>query len=114
LGNLNASEDINRAWKNIKENIKTSGKESLGLNELEQHKPCFDKECLRFLDQRKQAKMQWVQDPTHTNVDHLSNVRRESSRHFRKTKRENLKSEIDELETLRPKISEIRKWHKCL
>jgi hypothetical protein len=29
-------EDINRAWKNIKENIKTSAKESLVLHELMQ------------------------------------------------------------------------------
>ena len=37
LMNLNDSEDINRAWENIKENIKTSAKESLGLYELKQH-----------------------------------------------------------------------------
>jgi len=30
LENLNYSEDINRAWDNIKENIKTPAKESLG------------------------------------------------------------------------------------
>jgi hypothetical protein len=35
-----------------------SAKESLGLHELKQHKPWFDDECSRFLDQRKQAKMQ--------------------------------------------------------
>ena len=46
-------EDINRAWENIKENIKTSAKESLGLQELKQHKPWFDEECLGVLDQRK-------------------------------------------------------------
>jgi len=53
LENLNADEDINRASENIKENIKTSAKESLGLHELKWHKPWFDKECLGFLDQRK-------------------------------------------------------------
>jgi len=31
LGNQNDSYDINRAWENIKKNIKTSAKESLGL-----------------------------------------------------------------------------------
>ena len=40
LENLIGDEDINRAWKNIKENIKTSAKESLGLLEL--------KQCLGF------------------------------------------------------------------
>ena len=34
LENLNDSEGISRAWYNIKENTKTSAKESLGLNEL--------------------------------------------------------------------------------
>jgi len=31
MENLSDSEDINRAWKNIKKNIKTSVKESLSL-----------------------------------------------------------------------------------
>ena len=37
LENLNYSEDIHSASENIKENIKTSAQESLGLNELKQH-----------------------------------------------------------------------------
>ena len=87
MENLCNDEDINRAWENIKENIKTSAKESLGLCELKQHKPWFDEECLGFLDQRKQAEMQWVQDPSQSNVDNPNNVRREASRHFRKNRR---------------------------
>ena len=39
-----------------------------------------------FLDQRKQAKMQWLQDPNQSNVNNLNNVRREDSRHFRNKK----------------------------
>jgi len=83
LENLNVDEDVNRAWENIKENIKTSAKEGLGLHELKRHKPWFDKECVSFLDQRKQAKMQWTQDPSRSNVNNLNNVRRDASRHFR-------------------------------
>ena len=45
LENLNVDEDINRVWENIKENIKTSAKESLGLQEWKKHKPWFEKEC---------------------------------------------------------------------
>ena len=47
LENLNddEDEDVNRTWENIKKNIKTSAKESLGLHELKQHKPWFDEEC---------------------------------------------------------------------
>jgi hypothetical protein len=86
LENLSDDKDINRAWENIKENIKTSANESLGLQELQQHKPWFDEECLGFLDQRKQAKMQWIHDPSQTNVDNQNNVRRDAKRHFRKKK----------------------------
>jgi hypothetical protein len=55
--------DINRAWENIREHIKTSGKWNLGHHKLKQHKPWLDKECLKLLDQRKQAKLQWLQNP---------------------------------------------------
>jgi len=41
-------EDVNRNWENIKENIQTSAKESLGLDEFKQNKPRFDEECLGF------------------------------------------------------------------
>jgi hypothetical protein len=34
LKNLSDNEDINRAWKSIKENIRTLAKESLGMHEL--------------------------------------------------------------------------------
>jgi len=83
LENSNDGEDINRAWENIKENIKTPSKESLDLQELKQHKPCFDEECEGFLNQRKQAKIQWLQDPSQSNEDNLNNVSREASRHLR-------------------------------
>jgi len=91
--------DINRAWGNIKENGKTSAKESLGLYALKQHKPWFDEECLCFSDQRKQAKMQWLQDPNQSKVDNLHNLRREANIHFRNKKKEYLKAEIEELVT---------------
>jgi len=51
------------------------------------------------LDQRKQDKIQWVQDPDQSNVDNLNNVRREANRHFRNKKKVYLKAEIEELET---------------
>jgi hypothetical protein len=37
LENLSNNEDVNGALQNIKENIKTSAKESLGLHKLKQH-----------------------------------------------------------------------------
>jgi len=87
LQNWNDDEDINRNWENIKENIQISVKESLGLDEFKQNKPWFDEECLGLLDQRKRAKIQWLQDPSQSNVDNLNKVRREVSRHFRNKKK---------------------------
>jgi hypothetical protein len=60
------------AWENIKENIKISAKETLGLCGQKQHKPWFDEECSQFLDQKKQAKMQ---HPNQSNSDNLNNAR---------------------------------------
>ena len=96
---MNNDEDVNRTWENIKLNIQTSAKESLGLHELKQNKPWFDEECLGFLDQRKSAKMQWIQDPSQSNVDILNNVRRVVSRHFRDKMKAYLRAKIEELET---------------
>jgi hypothetical protein len=95
MENLNVTEDINRAWENIKESIKISAKEILGLYERKLHKPWFGEECSKFLDQRTQAKMQCLQNPNQSNVDNLNNVRREANRHFRNTKREYLKAKIN-------------------
>jgi len=75
LEKLSDDQDINRSWESIEEKIKTSAKDSLVLQELKLHKPLFDEECLGILDQRKQAKMQWIQDPKQSNIDNLDNVR---------------------------------------
>jgi len=85
--NLNDHEDVNRTWENIKENIQTAAEESLERHELKQNKPWFGEECLGFLDQRKRAKMHWMQDPNQSNVDILNNVRHKVSRHFREKRR---------------------------
>jgi len=53
LENVNDEEDVNRTWENIKENIQTSAKESLGLHELKQNKPWFDEECLGFFKSKE-------------------------------------------------------------
>jgi len=85
---------------------------SLGLQELKQHKPWFDEECSSFLDQRKQAKMQWIHDPSQSNVDNL-NMRRDASRHFRKKKKAYLKAKIEELKT-NSKIKNIRDLYRSI
>ena len=48
LEDLSDYEDINRAWENIKENIRTLAKESLDLNDLKRHEPRVDEERTGF------------------------------------------------------------------
>jgi len=107
LENLNGDENVYRAWKNIKENIQTSARESLGLHEWKQHKPWFDKECVDFLVQRKQAKMQSIHYPSRSNVDNLNNVRCNANRHFRNKKKAYLKANIEKHET-NSKVNNVR------
>jgi hypothetical protein len=61
---------------------------------LKKHKSWFDEACSELVDERKQAKLQWLQDPSEVNGDHLNNIRRDASRHFRNKKREYLKDKI--------------------
>jgi hypothetical protein len=96
LEDLDPEVKINTIWETIRENIKISAKESLGYYELKQHKSWFDEGCSELLDQRKQAKLQWVQDSSEINGDNLNNLRREAGRHFRNKKREYQKDRINE------------------
>jgi len=43
--------------------------------------------------------MQWIKDPSQSNVDNLNNVRREVSTHFRNKKKAYMRAKIEELET---------------
>jgi hypothetical protein len=83
--------NINRVWDNIRENIKISVQESLGYCESKHYQPWFYEECSKLVDRRKQAKLQWLQDPSEVNEDDLSDVRREACRHVRNKRRDYLK-----------------------
>ena len=80
---------------------------------MKQHKSRFDEECLGIFDQRKQAKMQWIQDPSQSNAHTLNNVRRDASRHFRNKKKAYLRAKIEELET-NSKINNIRDLYRSI
>jgi hypothetical protein len=60
LKDLDTGVEINSAGEIITENINISAKESLDYFELKKHKPWFDEGCSELLDQRKQAKLQWL------------------------------------------------------
>jgi hypothetical protein len=104
-------EDLDAEVEMIIENINISAKESLSYFELKKNKPWFDEGCSKLLDQRKQAKLQWLQDPSEINGDNLNNARREASRYFRNKKREYLKDKTNEL-TTNSKNKNIRDMHR--
>jgi hypothetical protein len=58
LENIEDIGDINRAWENIRENIRISVQESLVYCESKHHKLWFDEECSKLVDGRKQDKLQ--------------------------------------------------------
>jgi hypothetical protein len=60
LEDLDAVVEINSAWGEIKDNIKISAKESPCYYEGRKHKPYFDEGCSKLLDERKNAKLQWI------------------------------------------------------
>jgi hypothetical protein len=113
LEDLDAEVEINSAWETIRENIKISAKDSLGYFELKKHKPWFNGGCSRLLDQRKEAKLQWLHDPNEINRDNLKNVRHEASRYFRNKKRDYLKDKINEL-AMNSKNKNIRNLYRVI
>jgi hypothetical protein len=77
------SSDISNACESIRENIKTSLKDNLGYQKLKHNKPWFDDECSKLIEQRKQAKLQLLQNPSQINGDNLQNCRHETKRTYR-------------------------------
>ena len=55
--------------------------------------------------------MQWIQDPSRSNVDNLNNIRSDASRHFGNKKKAYLKVKIEELETY-SKINNVRDLYR--
>jgi hypothetical protein len=74
-------------------------KERLGQCEFRTHEPWFDEGCSEMLDQRKQDKLQWLQNPVKINGDNLNSITCEASKKFRNIKMEYQKGKINELTT---------------
>jgi hypothetical protein len=106
LEDLDTEAEINSASEMIRENINISAKESLDYCELKRHKPWFDEACSKLVDQRKQAKLQWLQDPSEINGDNLRIVTREASRYVRNKRRNYLKDKVNELATSETRVEE--------
>ena len=65
MENLKEDEDVTRIWGSM-HNIQTSAKEVLGLDEFKQDTPCFDEECLVFLE--RENLVFYAGSPTKTNL----------------------------------------------
>jgi hypothetical protein len=114
LDDLYTEVGINSAKEMIRRNIRMFAKDSLGYYELKTHKPWFDKRCSELLDQRKQAKLQWLHDPIEINGYNLNNVRREAIRHFRdKRKKKYLRDKINKL-AMNGKDENIRDLYRVI
>src|SRR5215469_18933235 len=57
--------------------------------------------------------MQWIRDPSRSNVDNLNNIRRDASRHFRNKKKACLKAKIEKLET-NSKVKNVRDLYRSI
>jgi hypothetical protein len=66
---------------------------------LRKYKPWFDEGCSELFDQRKEANLQWLQNPGEINEDNLDNKMCRASRHFGNKNREYLRYKINELAT---------------
>jgi hypothetical protein len=108
LENLDDNDvDISKTWKSFRENLKASATESMGYYDMKQHKSWFDEECYKLLDERKQAKLQWLQNPSQTNVDNLNSVRCETSRTFKNKRWEYLKEKLMSLKQAERKYQKL-------
>jgi hypothetical protein len=104
--------EINGAREMSRENINISAEHSLDYFDLKKHKAWFD-ECSKLIDQTKQAKLQWLHDPSEINGYNVSNVRREAvdTSGIKDGKREYLRNKIIELAT-NSKNKKIRDLHR--
>jgi hypothetical protein len=102
---------VTRAWRTGSAIINVAFKERLDYYRLKQHKPCLNKGCSGLLDQRIQAKLQWLQAPNQRSGDSPNKARREPSRDFRNKRREYLKDNVNEFTTCSKKrnISGLRR-----
>jgi hypothetical protein len=83
----------------MKEYIKTSATKNLRYHKLKHNKPWFDDECSKLIDQKKQPKLQWLQNPSYISRDNLQNLKHEISRTYKNKRREYLKGKVNELGT---------------
>ena len=81
----------------IRDSIKASSKEKVGVLETHRNKPWFDQECSELANKRKKAKLFWLQNPNDKTAEDFSNIRLNTCRMFKKKKRYYLKAKVNKL-----------------
>ncbi|PSN48471.1 hypothetical protein C0J52_11717 [Blattella germanica] len=90
--------NINRERESIRDTIKLSASESVGLLNKRQSRKWFDDECADMINKRILAKMNWIREPNEQNSEQLCSIRRETTKFLKNKKREYLKEKINDLE----------------
>jgi hypothetical protein len=91
--------------------IQISGNCYREYKNFSQRESKFEEGCSEPLDQRKQAKLQRLQDPSQINGDNLKSIRHEASGHLKNKKREYLTDKINEL-AINSKKKNIRELYR--
>jgi hypothetical protein len=85
-------------WVRIKDSIKASAKEKVGILETHRNKPWFDQECSELANKRKQAKLLWLQNPNDQTAKDFANIVQDTCRTFKKKKCDCMKAKVNKLE----------------
>jgi hypothetical protein len=83
--------NVDGTWVKIRDSIKASAKEKVGVLETHRNKPWFSQGCSELANERKQAKLLWLQNPNDQTAEDFSNVKRNTCRTFKQKKRDYLK-----------------------
>ena len=60
---------VDDTWVKIRDSIKASEKEKVGILETNRNKPWFDEEHSELANKRKQAKLLWIQNPNNQTAE---------------------------------------------
>jgi hypothetical protein len=102
---------VDDTWVKIRDSIKATAKEKVGVLETNRNKPCFNQECSELANKRKQTKLLWRQNPNGQTAEDISNVRRDTCKTFRKNKGDYMKAKVNKLEE-NSKNKNIREMYK--
>ena len=69
---------VNDSWVKIRDSIKASAKENVGILETNRNKPRIDEKCSELANKGTQTKLLWLQNPNNQIAENFSNVRRDT------------------------------------